>query len=597
MAEATAPGAGRVVAGRYRLTGELGRGGMGVVWQADDELIGRQVAIKELRAPEGLEPAEHEVFAERALSEARNAARVRHPGAVTLYDVIPAAHGDDAIYLVMELIRAQTLSQLLSRDGPLDAPRAARIGAQVLDVLDAAHALGVVHRDVKPANIMIEPGDRVRLADFGIARGLDDPKLTRSGVMGTQAYMAPELFDAGPLTPAVDLWSLGATLYRTIAGAGPFDRQSTAATLRAILFDNLPAPPCGPPLSTAITGLLVRDPARRATSQQVRPLLRQAASMPSAPVPRPAPGMPPPVPRPTTSAPPPGTVPPVPRPATSAPPPGTVPPVPRPATSAPPPGTVPSVPRPATNAPAAPGTAPPRPPQGWLPPSPRPPGSAPPHPAQPSGPVSPWGPVPRSGPTPPSAWDVARPGGTAPGPSWTQPAAPPGTSRFAKKPRIFPGFLLPVPPVVVFFILLAVGAVVAFVLTALIAVASPTIGGFFFLVALALTLVTAIACMAMMSRWWTLQFSVLGMISCTAKKRRGVKRRIFILWRDIAWIGPFTQEHFNYLGVRSIGINGDTGLPVPVCPLATSDFPVAALREAILRYHPAANLDPQLPRS
>ena len=287
--EMTLPGAERVVAGRYHLSAELRRGGMGVVWLADDTLIGRQVAIKELRAPGDLSSADRELFRQRALTEARNAARVRHPGAVTLHDVIPATGGDDAVYLVMELIQAPTLADMIASSGPLRADQAARIGLQLLDVLDVAHALGVVHRDVKPANIMIEGGNggeagtgRVWLADFGIAHSIADSRLTRSGVMGTQAYLAPELFDGAPIAAAADLWSLGATLYHATSGTGPFDRGSTAATLRAILFDDVPAPACPPPLATAITALLTRDPARRAASHQARPLLQQAAAMPAA---------------------------------------------------------------------------------------------------------------------------------------------------------------------------------------------------------------------------------------------------------------------------------------------------------------------------
>jgi serine/threonine protein kinase len=285
----TMPGPGRVVAGRYRLAAELGRGGMGVVWQADDTLIGRQVAVKELRSPAGLPAAERDTFTARALAEARNAARVHHANAVALYDVLPASAADEAVYLIMELVPAPTLADVVTRDGPLAARRVAGIGLQLLDVLDAAHALGVVHRDVKPANILLagdqagdQAGDRAKLADFGIARGGDDPRLTRSGVIvGTQAYLAPELFESAPVTPAADLWSLGATLHCAAEGKGPFDRQNTGATLRAILVDDIPAPACAPPLATAITALLTRDPGQRATSDQVRPLLQAAAASPN----------------------------------------------------------------------------------------------------------------------------------------------------------------------------------------------------------------------------------------------------------------------------------------------------------------------------
>jgi tRNA A-37 threonylcarbamoyl transferase component Bud32 len=272
----------RVIAGRYRLTGELGRGGMGVVWLAADELVGREVAVKELRAPAGLPAAEAEVIRERALQEARNAARVDHAGAVALYDVLPATAEDAAVYLIMELVRAPTLADIIWRERRLAPQRTAVIGLQLLDVVQAAHAIGVVHRDIKPGNILIAAGDKVKLTDFGIAHNFGDPRLTRSGVMGTQAYLAPEVFESAPITPAVDLWALGATLFHAVDGRGPFERETTGATLRAILFEELPVPYCPPPLSAAIDGLLRRDPGQRMTGEQARPLLEAAVTQPAA---------------------------------------------------------------------------------------------------------------------------------------------------------------------------------------------------------------------------------------------------------------------------------------------------------------------------
>jgi serine/threonine protein kinase len=264
----------RVLAGRYRLSDELGRGGMGVVWLADDELIGRRVAIKELRAPAHLPPADRAVVAKRALAEGRNAARVRHPNAVTLHDVIPVTADDDAVYLIMELVQAPNLAQIVVREGRLSEDRVTSIAVQLLNVLDAAHALGVVHRDVKPSNIIIEPGDTVKLADFGIAHAEADTRLTEVGVIGTQAYMAPELFRGADIHPSADLWSAGATLFYAAEGAGPFDRATTVATLNAVLMEEIPHPTCRRPLADAISALLVRDPARRATSRQTRDILQ-----------------------------------------------------------------------------------------------------------------------------------------------------------------------------------------------------------------------------------------------------------------------------------------------------------------------------------
>jgi eukaryotic-like serine/threonine-protein kinase len=276
----------RLVAGRYRLVRVLGRGGMGTVWLAEDELVGRAVAVKELRPPQGLGQADWELYGRRALQEARSAARIRHPNAVTLYDVLPASAADEAVYLIMELLDGPTLAQLIGGRGPLPAAGVAACGLQLLSVLEAAHALGIVHRDIKPANIIMA-GGQAKLTDFGIAHTIGDARLTRSGVMGTQAYMAPELFESDPITAAADLWSLGATLYYAAEGRGPFDRGTTGATLRAILVDELPAPACPAALAAAITGLLQRDPARRATIGQARGWLLQASAASPGPV-RPA---------------------------------------------------------------------------------------------------------------------------------------------------------------------------------------------------------------------------------------------------------------------------------------------------------------------
>ncbi|HEX3711478.1 MAG TPA: serine/threonine-protein kinase [Trebonia sp.] len=274
---------GRLVAGRYRLIRPLGRGGMGAVWLGEDQLAGRQVAVKELRPPTGVSETEQDVFRRRALAEARSAARLTHPNAVTLYDVIPAIPADDAVYLIMEYVDGATLAQVVEREGPLSEPRAAGVALQMLSILDAAHALGIVHRDIKPANIMMTAAGQVKLADFGIAHMVGGTRLTGSGVIGTPAYMAPEQLQGLEITPAVDLWALGATLYDAVAGRNPFDRQTTAATFHAILMADLPPAPCGPPLAPVITGLLVRDPAQRLSTQQARALLTGPAVPPPGP--------------------------------------------------------------------------------------------------------------------------------------------------------------------------------------------------------------------------------------------------------------------------------------------------------------------------
>jgi tRNA A-37 threonylcarbamoyl transferase component Bud32 len=286
----------RLVAGRYQLIRPLGRGGMGAVWLGEDQLAGRQVAVKELRPPAGDSPEDQDVFRRRALSEARSAARLTHPNAVTLYDVIPASPADDAVYLIMEYIAGASLAQLIAERGPLSEPRTAEIALQLLSVLDAAHALGIVHRDIKPANIMITPAGQVKLTDFGIAHMVGGTRLTSGGVVGTPAYMAPEQLQGFDLTPAVDCWALGVTLYDAVTGHNPFDRSTTVATFHAILMAELPSAPCGPPLADVISGLLVRDPAQRMTTERARASLAGDAAPerqadPGVPVP---PAVPPP---------------------------------------------------------------------------------------------------------------------------------------------------------------------------------------------------------------------------------------------------------------------------------------------------------------
>jgi serine/threonine protein kinase len=282
----------RLVSGRYRLVRPLGRGGMGAVWLGEDQLAGRQVAVKELRPPAGASPEEQDVFRRRALSEARSAARLTHPNAVTLYDVIPASPADDAVYLIMEYVAGASLAQLVAEQGPLSEPRVAEIALQLLSVLDAAHALGIVHRDIKPANIMITPAGQVKLTDFGIAHMVGGTRLTGSGVLGTPAYMAPEQLQGFDLTPAVDCWALGVTLYDAVTGRNPFDRNTTVATFHAILMADLPPAPGGPPLADVISGLLVRDPIQRMTTERARASLAGAApplqpAHPGVPIPAP----------------------------------------------------------------------------------------------------------------------------------------------------------------------------------------------------------------------------------------------------------------------------------------------------------------------
>jgi len=267
-----APGP-RVVVGRYALLGELGRGGMGVVWRAQDQVIGRQVAIKELRLPDAETAA---VFSERALREVRTGGRLNDPSVVTVYDVVTDG---GTTFIVMELVEAPSLADLVRRRGPLSAPQVAQLGERVLAALQAAHAAGIVHRDVKPANILVAPDGRVKLTDFGIAHAVDDPRLTTSGmIVGSPAFMAPERVEGREAMPESDLWSLGATLFFAVEGTVAFERATTAATLHAIMTE-IPYLTRGQgPLAAAILGLLVAKPEARLTAPQAQNLLATAAS-------------------------------------------------------------------------------------------------------------------------------------------------------------------------------------------------------------------------------------------------------------------------------------------------------------------------------
>ncbi|MFG3229952.1 serine/threonine-protein kinase [Kitasatospora sp. NPDC048194] len=267
---------GAVLAGRYRLVEALGHGGMGAVWRARDAQLGRDVAVKELLLPENLTAAERGNWIARVDREARAAARLKHPGIVTVHDLTVSEDGRP--WIVMELVRGDSLAGLLARRGPLPVEEVARIGLQVLDALQAAHREGITHRDVKPANILLE-GERAVLTDFGIAAVEGDAALTASGaLMGTPAFMAPEQVRGLPAGPASDLWALGATLYAAVQGHPPFNGAHPAAVLVAVATeDPLPATQAGP-LAPVLDGLLRKDPADRLTHDHLRALLTGLAA-------------------------------------------------------------------------------------------------------------------------------------------------------------------------------------------------------------------------------------------------------------------------------------------------------------------------------
>ena len=269
----------RVVASRYALLREIGRGGMGIVWLAEDRTIGRQVAIKELHVPDGVAPAEREVFEERVLREARAAGRLNDPGVVTVYDVV---RDEGTTFIVMELIEATTLTDLVQQRGPLPQDAVARLAEQLLSALRTAHAAGVVHRDVKPSNIMVLANGRVKLTDFGIAQSTDDPRLTTSGILvGSPVYMAPERLRGEQADAGSDLWALGAVLFFAVEGYAPFERASAAASMHAILNEVPYLTRCQGPLASVIMGLLNTHPEARPSAEQVAGLLAQVTMTPA----------------------------------------------------------------------------------------------------------------------------------------------------------------------------------------------------------------------------------------------------------------------------------------------------------------------------
>ncbi|WP_328424486.1 serine/threonine-protein kinase [Streptomyces sp. NBC_00443] len=273
------PGTGRLIAGRYRLLAKLGHGGMGTVWRAKDETVDREVAVKEPRVPDHLPDRERSNAFERMRREARAAARLDHPAVVNVHDV---AVVDGQPWIVMELVQGRTLGDAL-QEGTLGARDAARIGLEVLGALEAAHAAGILHRDVKPDNVLLGRHDRVVLTDFGIAQIEGETNLTDTGgFVGSPEYIAPERVLGQRPGPASDLWSLGVLLYAATEGVSPFRRSNTPATLQSVL-NATPAPPASAqgPLAEAINGLLQKDPARRPNAAQTRALLEQTANPPA----------------------------------------------------------------------------------------------------------------------------------------------------------------------------------------------------------------------------------------------------------------------------------------------------------------------------
>lgn len=266
----------RVIAGRYRLLAPLGEGGMGTVWRARDEVLGREVAVKEVRAPAGLPASEVDRLYARLEREAWAAARIPHRNVVTVYDV---ASEDGRPWIVMEIVRGLSLSDVLDAEGPMPPQRAARIGAEVLAAMRAAHDAGVLHRDVKPGNVLIANDGRVVLTDFGIAMVEGSSALTMTGeVVGSPEFLAPERALGRRPGPESDLWSLGVLLYAAVEGSSPFRQDTPLSTLRAVVDEELPPPRNAGPLTPAIEGLLRKDPADRISAADAETQLRLVAA-------------------------------------------------------------------------------------------------------------------------------------------------------------------------------------------------------------------------------------------------------------------------------------------------------------------------------
>ncbi|MFE0625788.1 protein kinase [Streptomyces sp. NPDC058864] len=271
---------GRLVAGRYRLGEPIGQGGMGRVWRAVDEVLDRQVAVKEMRLDD-TEAEGARVRRERSLREARATARIDHPNVVRIYDVAQEA---DRLWIVMELVDCRSLEQVLVQDGPVDLAETVRIGTGLARALREVHAVGVLHRDIKPGNVLIDTRGRVVLTDFGIAAIQDATALTVAGMLvGSPDYMAPERVEGRRQGPPSDLWSLGATLCAALEGGSPFSRATTLATLHAVLYEEPSLPAGSGLLHGTLAALLRKDPAERMTLDGLDEALAALGAPPGGP--------------------------------------------------------------------------------------------------------------------------------------------------------------------------------------------------------------------------------------------------------------------------------------------------------------------------
>jgi len=271
---------GTLIGGRYTLRAAVGHGGMGTVWRAADTLLRRDVAIKEVILPPGLAPSDRDSMYERTMREARAAAALQHPAVVQVYDVV---HENGRPWIVMELLEARSLADMVIEDGPVNPRVVAKIGIALLGALEVAHAHGVLHRDVKPANVLICTDGRCVLTDFGVARMPTDVQLTTPGmVLGSPHFISPERAMGSDFGPPSDLFSLGVTLYTAIEGRPPFDKGDPIETMHAVVEDPPTPPVRSGSLTPVLMGLLEKDPARRFDVQTARTMLRQQLAGPLA---------------------------------------------------------------------------------------------------------------------------------------------------------------------------------------------------------------------------------------------------------------------------------------------------------------------------
>ncbi|MFJ4339048.1 serine/threonine-protein kinase [Streptomyces sp. NPDC088915] len=274
MEHSQGTGTGLLLAGRYRLGESIGRGGMGKVWRAHDEVLHRVVAVKELTAGRFVAEADRLVLHARTQKEARAAARITHPGVVTVHDVL---EHDARPWIVMQYVDGPSLADAAKESGTVEPREAARIGLHVLGALRAAHAAGVLHRDVKPGNILLARDGRVLITDFGIAAIEGDSTITRTGeIVGSIDYLAPERVKGADPGPASDLWSLGATLYTAVEGTSPFRRGSPISTMQAVVTEEPPHPEKAGALAPVIVALLRKDPKQRPRADEAGRMLLEA---------------------------------------------------------------------------------------------------------------------------------------------------------------------------------------------------------------------------------------------------------------------------------------------------------------------------------